>query len=85
MTNFVWPSDADRAESDELNRVCEQLERVMDNSQAIIDAGKRLRELADDLMPGLKYIVLQDYALLTAFDEWDRAMRPMKQEGENNQ
>ena len=27
--DFVWPSDADRAENDELNRVCEYLEEVL--------------------------------------------------------
>lgn len=30
MTDFIWPSDAARAESDELNRVCEHLEEVLD-------------------------------------------------------
>ncbi|MCD1628509.1 DUF551 domain-containing protein [Marinobacter shengliensis] len=30
MTDFVWPSDRTRAENDELNRVCEYLEEVLD-------------------------------------------------------
>ena len=30
MTDFIWPSDADRAENEELNRVCEYLELVFD-------------------------------------------------------
>jgi len=30
MNDFVWPSDLDRAENDELNRVCEYLEEVLD-------------------------------------------------------
>lgn len=30
MDDFVWPSDMDRAENDELNRVCEYLEEVLD-------------------------------------------------------
>lgn len=29
---FLWPSDADRAENDELNRVCEHLEYVIDDN-----------------------------------------------------
>jgi len=39
-TDFVWPSDADRAESDELNRVCEYLEEVLDH---IRDATKMVK------------------------------------------
>ncbi len=31
---FVWPSDAARAENDELNRVCEYAEQLHDNLQA---------------------------------------------------
>ena len=38
--HFVWPSDADRAESDELNRVCEYLEEVLDH---IRDATKMVK------------------------------------------
>ena len=30
MTDFLWPSDMDRAESEELQRVCEHLEQVVD-------------------------------------------------------
>ena len=34
MTDFVWPSDIDRAENDELNRVCEYAEELRDTLQA---------------------------------------------------
>jgi putative intracellular protease/amidase len=34
MTDFVWPSDIDRAENDELNRVCEYAEELYDTLQA---------------------------------------------------
>lgn len=37
MTDFVWPSDIDRAENEELNRVCEYLERVIDELDGSID------------------------------------------------
>ena len=30
MTDFLWPSDMDRAEHEELQRVCEHLEQVVD-------------------------------------------------------
>lgn len=30
MTDFIWPSDQSRADSAELNRVCEYLERIWD-------------------------------------------------------
>jgi len=33
-TDFVWPSDAARAESDELDRVCEELEAAFDELEA---------------------------------------------------
>lgn len=33
-TAFVWPSDMDRAENDELNRVCEHLECVSDDNES---------------------------------------------------
>lgn len=41
---FVWPSDADRAESDELNRVCEYLEGVLDDRDRLL---KSLSEMDD--------------------------------------
>ena len=37
MTDFIWPSDQDRTENDELNRVCEQLEAVMDDRDASVE------------------------------------------------
>jgi len=40
MTDFIWPSDQDRAESEELNRVCEYLEEVLDER----DAWQRMSE-----------------------------------------
>lgn len=36
MTQFIWPSDADRAENDELNRVCEHLEEVLDERDDVV-------------------------------------------------
>ena len=33
MTDFIFPSDQDRADDDELNRVCQELECVMDDAE----------------------------------------------------
>lgn len=33
---FVWPSDMDRAENEELNRVCEELEAVEDERASLL-------------------------------------------------
>lgn len=33
---FVWPSDIDRAENEELNRVCEELEAVEDERASLL-------------------------------------------------
>ena len=35
MTDFIWPSDQARAENDELNRVCEYLEEVLGERDAL--------------------------------------------------
>jgi hypothetical protein len=35
MNEFVWPSDFDRAESDELNRVCEYAEELWDEVERL--------------------------------------------------
>jgi hypothetical protein len=46
MTNFIWPSDQDRADNDELNRVCEHLEAVMGERDALAaDRAALLKEL----------------------------------------
>lgn len=37
MTDFIWPSDQARAENDELNRVCEYLEEVLDELDALTE------------------------------------------------
>jgi len=42
MTDFVWPSDMDRAENPELNRVCEYLEEVWDEHEALAAHVERL-------------------------------------------
>lgn len=34
MTNFIWPSDQDRANNDGLNRVCEYLDEVLEELKA---------------------------------------------------
>jgi hypothetical protein len=36
MTNFIFPSDSSRAECNELNRVCEELERISDERDALV-------------------------------------------------
>ena len=52
MSDFIWPSDLDRAESDELARVCEYLEEVCDERDALaahVEDGKLLvRDLLVD-------------------------------------
>ena len=48
MSNFIWPSDLDRAENDELNRVCEQLEAVMDERDAALEREVALQAYADE-------------------------------------
>jgi hypothetical protein len=36
MSDFIWPSDANRAENDELNRVCEFLEETLDRLEDVL-------------------------------------------------
>jgi cell division septum initiation protein DivIVA len=43
MSEFIFPSDAARAEHDELQRVCEYLEEVMDERDALAAQNARLR------------------------------------------
>lgn len=43
---FVWPSDSDRAENDELNRVCEYAEQLHDELQAIRSQQPNLSSIA---------------------------------------
>lgn len=40
MSDFLWPSDMDRAENEELNRVCERLEEVEAHLDAIRAAAR---------------------------------------------
>ena len=42
MAEFIWPSDQDRADNDELNRVCEYLEEVMDERDAALEREQAL-------------------------------------------
>lgn len=44
MTNFIWPSDIARAENDELNRVCEYLEEVLNERDALAAHVERLQD-----------------------------------------
>jgi len=51
-TNFIWPSDFDRAESDELNRVCEYAEELWDEAgrlQAQIESFKSFTDAMLDI------------------------------------
>lgn len=43
MSDFIWPSDMDRAESDELNRVCECLEAVWDERDELAAQNAKLK------------------------------------------
>ena len=46
MSDFVWPSDIDRAENDELNRVCEHAEQLEDDKARLL---KSLSEADDEI------------------------------------
>jgi len=45
-TNFIWPSDIDRAESDELNRVCEYAEGIQSELERLQQQNNYLSALA---------------------------------------
>ncbi|MCO4319972.1 hypothetical protein [Aliidiomarina quisquiliarum] len=45
MNDFVWPSDVDRAENEELNRVCEYLEEVLDEHETLTGKFQRLNDV----------------------------------------
>lgn len=49
MAEFIWPSDLDRAENDELNRVCEHLKEVMDEYDAALEREQALNEMFQEL------------------------------------
>lgn len=101
MDNFIWPSDTDRAENGELNRVCEYLEEVLEDKYQLIkaieiiqqdvhrkiterdalaahveclsDAGNALDKAFGTIMPGVAHISLQDYGVLNAGMDWQKA------------
>lgn len=56
MTDFIWPSDIARAENDELNRVCEHLEEVLDERDALAalcqEGAAVLERTANDTLDG---------------------------------
>lgn len=47
MSHFIWPSDLDRAENDELNRVCDYLEEVLDERDAALDQKEALADIVE--------------------------------------
>lgn len=49
MSDFIWPSDLDCAENEELNRVCEQLEAVMDERDALAAYVETLKDALEDI------------------------------------
>jgi hypothetical protein len=49
MNHFIWPSDLARANNEELNRVCEQLEEVEAREQQLLDHVQQLLLAIDDL------------------------------------
>ncbi|WP_027854407.1 hypothetical protein [Marinobacterium litorale] len=44
MTDFIWPSDLDRAENEELNRVCEYAEELLNEIEWLRDQRDEARE-----------------------------------------
>ncbi len=44
MTQFIWPSDQDRASNDELNRVCECLDEALTDKNQLIKAIEILQQ-----------------------------------------
>lgn len=54
MTDFIWPSDAARAENSELDRVCEYLEEALDEHDAL---AAHVAELVEALMEALELMV----------------------------
>ena len=65
---FLWPSDLDRAESDELNRVCEYAELLHD---LLLEANERIAELeaARVRIAELESLVLEAAILFSAIRE----------------
>jgi len=49
MSNFVFPSDADRAESEELNRCCEHIEELRDRMKSLYQEVSRLQDIRSEL------------------------------------
>lgn len=72
MNDFLWPSDRDRAENEELNRVCEQLEAVIDSSKSenpsprgkLIEDYKRLKDRLENVFEDTEEVAgwLLEYA-----------------------
>ena len=63
--NFVFPSDADRAESEELNRTCEYLEEMVDKNRELYREISRLQGIRSELEDELD-----------AYHELNRACEP---------
>lgn len=60
--HFVWPSDADRAENDELNRVCEYLEGLLDRLEIAESRIQVQNEKLDTQSgQGVEPVEFQDY------------------------
>jgi hypothetical protein len=53
----------------------EILKSLRRDNQALIDAGNRLVEAFETLLPGLPHIVIQDYTLLDANHVWKQALK----------
>lgn len=87
MTDFVWPSDMDRAENPELNRVCEYLEEVWDERDALAAHVARLMgalELARDRIALLAEIATDLGATVyAALDMWPEEMEQTLSETPN--
>lgn len=47
MNNFLWPSDQDRADNEELDRVCVYAEQLLDNLERAFTVEPHLKNRAD--------------------------------------
>lgn len=50
MTDFLWPSDYDRAQSVDLDRLCEHLEQVIDERDTLQSTLTEVREDLTDII-----------------------------------
>ena len=86
MTDFIWPSDMDRAEHEELQRVCEHLEQVVDERDEYRNHLAQICEMLGEMPNGKPDIgaAWESVAALTAqnklfrslltehFEEWEK-------------